>query len=140
MIQSVTRTVRLLLHLRAERLLVIRCSRPLLLEKVNGERDFGTRASTYAEVLVTGLNHLARCLVVPRRVLGKQGTERFHRFSELLAGVGGTRLFLGECGIMQIAALVVVQREDVSDMTRTFRAESVPAGAAPDSGAFAAGG
>ncbi len=128
----------LLNHLRAERLLVIRRARPLLLEEVNGERAFGAHSSASAEVSVAGLNQLAICPVVPRRILLEQGSELSQRTSQLLLGVGGTDLSLIEHGVMHIIALVVVQKEDVANMASACRAESVPSGA-PDGGALAAG-
>ncbi len=128
----------LLNHLGTERLLVVRCPRPLLLEEVNGERDFGARSSSSAEVSVAGLNQLAICPVVPWRVLLEQSAELVQRASQPLAGVGGTDLFLVPCGVMQVAALVVVQKEDVADMACACRAESESFGA-PDGGALAAG-
>ena len=134
----------LLLHLRAERLLVVRRPIPLLLEEVNGERLFGPRSRSCAEEEVAGLNQLARCLVVPRRVLLEQSAELSQRTSQLLAGVDppfacvdGTGLFLVEYGITHIDALVVVQKEDVADMASACWAESVPA-RAPDGGALSA--
>jgi len=131
--------VRLLLnHLRAERPLVIRRPRPLLLEEVNGERLFGTRASSCAEEEVACLNQFAICPVVPWRVLLEQSAELVQRASQPLAGVEGTDLSLVECGITQVDALVVVQKEDVADMASACWTESVPA-RAPDGGALSAG-
>ena len=128
----------LLNHLRAERLLLLGRRLPLLLEEVNGERDFAARSSAYAEVVVAGLNQLAGCPVIPRRVLVEQRAEFTQRPCQPLTGVRGTDLSLVVRGIMQIAALVVVQKEDVTDMTSACRAERVPA-SAPDGGALAAG-
>ena len=134
-----SRSVRLLLnHLRAERHLFLRRRLPLLLEEVNGERDFGTRSSRLAEVSVAGLNQLAGCPVVPRRVLVEQGTERIQCAPQLLVGVRGMDRPLVVRGVMQVAALVVVEKEDFADIERTRRAESESAGA-PDGGALAAG-
>ena len=133
------------LHLRAERLLLLRRYLPLLFEEVNGERLFGPRSRSCAEEEVAGLNQLAICPVVPRRVLLEQGAELSHRAFHHLAGVDppfacvdGTGLFLVEYGITHIDALVVVQKEDVADMGGACWAESVPAGA-PDGRALSAG-
>ncbi len=136
---SYGRIVHLLLnHLRAERLLVIRGPRPLLLEEANGERDFAARSSACAEVVVAGLNHLAGCPVVPRRVLVEQGAELIQRPCQPLTGVRGTNLSLVVRGVMQVDALVVVQKEDLAGIEGACRAESECAGA-PDGRALAAG-
>lgn len=123
--------------LRAERLLLLRRALPLLLEKVNGERNLGVRASTSAKVFVAGLNQLARCIVVPRRILPKQHAERLQCGPQLLFGLR-KGLFLGECGIIQIASVKMVQKEDIADMARAKRAESELFGA-PDAAAYTAG-
>ena len=94
-----------------KRLLIRGGSRPLLLEEVNGESDGGARASSCAKEAVTGLNHLARCLVVPRCILVEQLSELV---SQLLAGVGGKVLFLFVHGIAQVVALVIVEKESLA--------------------------
>lgn len=81
---------------------------------MNGKCDLGACASAYAKVLVACVNHLARCLVVPWRMLVEQGTERIQPVRQQLFGVGGTGLFLLAGCVMQIAALVIVQKEDLA--------------------------
>ena len=94
---------------------------------------------------MAGLNHLARCLVVPRRVLVEQDAELIQLASYLLFGVDpplageeGTNLFLSPDGFTQVGALVVVQKEDRADISSAKRTESEWAGA-PDATAFVAG-
>lgn len=125
-------------HLGAERLLVVRGARPLLLKEVNGERDFWTRSSASAKVLVAGLNQLAGCPVVPRRVLVEQRAELIQGAVHLLGGVWRATDATAICGLMQVAALVVVEKEDFTDIKCARRAETEPAGA-PDGVALAAG-
>ena len=120
--------------LRAERLLLLRRYLPLLLEEVNGERDLGTRASASAEISIARLNHLARGIVIPRSTLVEQGAELLQCGPQLLFGLR-KGLFLGVCGIMQIASVNMVQKEDLA-MASAKRAESDLAGA-PNASAFA---
>ena len=87
---------------------------------------------------MTGLNHLARCPVVPRRVLVEQDAEVTQRPCQPLAGVRGTDRSLVEYGVTQVDALVVVQKEDRADIACAKRAESKWAGA-PDAAACTAG-
>ena len=94
-------------HFRAERIPLLRRYLPLLFEEVNGERDLGVRSSASAEILVAGLNHLARCSVIPPRTPVEQGSERLQCGSQLLFGLRKV-IFLGVCGIMQIASVNIV--------------------------------
>lgn len=92
---------------------------------------------------MAGLNHLARCPVVPRCVLVEKGAESLQCASQLLAGVplAGVEVtdpFLIEYGITQVDALPVVEKEDRADIARAKRTESEWAGA-PDAAAHTAG-
>jgi len=96
----------------------LRCARKLSLEEVNGERNFVARATRNAELLIAGFDHLARCVVVPRRVLAEQNAELLHHISQLLFGEGQPLLrvrvstrFLAVYSVVQVGLLVIVQHD-----------------------------
>jgi len=86
----------------------------LFLEEVDGKCGSLARSSTHAEVLVAGLNHLERCLVVPRCTLKEQAAERLHRGIHLLFGAEPIELFHGVHGVEQLRGLVAVQKDAFS--------------------------
>ena len=96
-------------------------TRKLSLEELNGDRDFVAHATTHAKVMVAGLNHLLRCLVIPRRALVEQLAELLHHISQLLFGKGQPLLrvrvstrFLAVHGVVQVGLLVKVQHDTLA--------------------------
>jgi hypothetical protein len=96
----------------------LRRPRKLSLEEVNGKCDFVAHATTHAKVLVAGLDHSARCVVIPRHVLAEQNAELLHHIIQLLFGEGqplsrvrvSTR-FLAVHGVVQVGLLIKVQHD-----------------------------
>jgi len=124
-------------HLGAEGVVLLGRVLELLLEEVDGERDSEARGAA-EKALVAGLNHLARCLVVPRRLLAEQVAESPHRALQLLLGVGEVGLLQAAHGHVQVGVLASGQAEACALLTGARGAARAPVGA-PDGVALAAG-
>jgi len=125
-------------HLGAERVVLLRRVLELLLEEVDGERDSEVLSVATEKALVAGLNHLARGLVVPRRLLAEQVAESPHRALQLLLSVGQAGLLQAAHRHVQVGVLAPGQGEVSALVFCTHRAARAPVGA-PDGVALAAG-
>ena len=124
-------------HLRAERLLLLRRVRVIILEEGDGEGDLRVRGVP-AKGFVAGLDVLARVHVIPRDVLANQVAELPHREVPRILVPGGDVAIETHEGVQQIARLILVQHEAISDLARADRAAHALVGT-PAGVAFLAG-
>jgi len=115
-------------HLRAERLLLLRRVRVIVLEEGDGKGDLRMRGLS-AKRLVAGLDGLARVHVIPRHVNAHQVAELPHRVVPRLLVPGRNVPIETHESVQQIARLVLVQNEAISDLARASRAAHALVGA-----------
>ena len=111
--------------------------RVIILEEVDGERNLRVRGLR-AKGFVAGLDGLARVHVIPRDVLANQVAELPHREVPRILVPGGDVAIETHEGVQQVARLLLVQGETVSDLARAARAAHELVGA-PAGVAFVAG-
>ena len=109
-------------HLRAECSFLLGRVRVIILEEGNGEVDFRVRGAS-AKGFVAGLDVQARVQVIPRDVLANQVAELPHREVPLLLVPGGHGAVELHDGVQQVARLLLVQGDMISDLALASRAK-----------------
>jgi len=124
-------------HLRAERLLLLRCVLEILLEEGDGDGGGGVSTHECRNVLVARLNHLAGVDVVPRSLGAEKVAESPNLEIHLLLGVALLGLQVGH-GYEQVRGLMGGQAHTIALVFCTYRAARASVGT-PDGVALAAG-